>query len=209
MVVAVTILSVLTGLAAGHLWNARRSLSPAVVDGPPDLTTPASSRSEPPSANSDAKRVDDLERDLDPTSLKEPGTRLQTYQTTYSRTIESNEASSADRAAEYPPHGSAVTVTEAQDLLTGTINFQPGSIPSSDTPVDADAPLTIGQDLQVKWQNTWWAGSVVRFEQDGKVRIHYFGWSDSWDEPKSRTELQLDRQAEVRAIDSVYERKGW
>jgi hypothetical protein len=109
----------------------------------------------------------------------------------------------------YPPHGSPLGTEEAHRLLSGKVIFNPGSIASSNVPADPDLPLKIGEDVQVKYGNSWWAGTIVGPEPDGRVRIHYFGWADSWDEAKTRAELQVDRNARVRALDSTYMRKGW
>ena len=107
-----------------------------------------------------------------------------------------------------PPHNSPISPEQAHALLTGQIHFNPTAIPGSDIPIAPDTPLAVGQDLQVKWGNDWWAGTVLSFEPDGRIRIHYFGWADSWDEPKTRTELQLDRQARVHALDRTYVRQS-
>lgn len=107
-----------------------------------------------------------------------------------------------------PERGSILTPEEAHRLLTDAIQFNPQSIPSSGDRVLPDTPLVVGQDLQVKWGNTWWAGTIVGLEADGRVRVHYFGWSSSYDELKTRSELQLDRHARVRAIDGSYKREG-
>ncbi len=107
-----------------------------------------------------------------------------------------------------PPAGSAILPDQAHQLLTGTVRFDPQSIPSSGTPVAPDTRLDLGQDLQVLWGGNWWAASIRGFEPDGKVRIHYFGWADTWDEAKDRSELQLDLAARVHALDSTYKR-GW
>jgi hypothetical protein len=108
-----------------------------------------------------------------------------------------------------PPQGGPLLAEDAHRLLAGTVIFNPKSIPSSNTPVELDTPLDLGQDLQIKWGGTWWAGSILGFEPDGRVRIHYFGWASSYDELKSRSELQLDRTARVRALESTYVRTGW
>jgi hypothetical protein len=57
--------------------------------------------------------------------------------------------------AEFPPHGSPLRPEEAHRLLSGTIIFNPKSIPSSDRAIEPDTPLDVGQDLQVKYGGTW------------------------------------------------------
>jgi hypothetical protein len=109
----------------------------------------------------------------------------------------------------YPTHGGPLLPEQAHWLLAEKVLFSPNSIASSNVPVGPDTQLFVGQDLQVKWGETWWAGTVVGMEAEGKVRIHYFGWAASWDEVKTRAELQLDKGARVRALDSTYVRKNW
>jgi hypothetical protein len=116
---------------------------------------------------------------------------------------------SAPAEVGFPLHGGPLLPEEAHRLLSGTINFNPVAIPSSNVAIEPDTPLELGQDLQVKYGGTWWAGTILGFEPDGRVRIHYFGWAASWDEAKSRAELQLDSAARVRALDSTYVRKNW
>jgi hypothetical protein len=108
--------------------------------------------------------------------------------------------------AAYPPHDSSLHPEEAHRLLSGTIIFNPRAIQSSNVPIEPHALLVPGQDLQVKYGSTWWAGTVLGLEKDGRVRIHYFGWADSWDELKTRAELQVDSDVRVRALDSTYKR---
>ena len=110
---------------------------------------------------------------------------------------------------DYPPHGGPLLPEEAHRLLSGKVIFNPAAIPSSNIAIGPDTLLAQGQDLQVKYGSTWWAGTILGFEPDGRVRIHYFGWAASWDEPKARAELQLDTNARVRALDSTYVRKNW
>jgi hypothetical protein len=120
---------------------------------------------------------------------------------------DSKEAAASDNW-QPPARGSKLSPEEAHRLLSGTIQFNPGSIQSSGIPVGQDTPLLIGQDLQVKYGGTWWAASIVGLEPDGRVRIHYFGWADSYDEVKSRAELQLDPDVRLRALDGSFVRDG-
>ncbi len=39
-----------------------------------------------------------------------------------------------------------------------------------------------GQAVEVLWNGTWYASSIVRVNGNGTYRIHYTGWADSWDE---------------------------
>jgi hypothetical protein len=123
--------------------------------------------------------------------------------------LSSQSSESDSEESRFPPHGSPLSPEEAHRLLSGTVIFNPKSIPSSDRAIEPDTPLEVGQDLQVKYGGTWWSGTILAFEPDGRVRIHYYGWADSWDEPKTRAELQWDVDARVHALDSTYVREGW
>lgn len=60
------------------------------------------------------------------------------------------------------------------------------------TPAPAPAPMvaappaapayTVGQAVQVEWRGSWYAAHILAVEPAGTYRIHYDGWSDSWDE---------------------------
>lgn len=106
-----------------------------------------------------------------------------------------------------PPRGEELTPDQAHRLLSGTVLFQPSPIKSSNVPVTADTMLSVGQHVQVQWGGQWWAGTIRGLGDDGQIRIHYFGWADSWDEGKTREELQLDPTAPLQAVDTVYRRR--
>jgi hypothetical protein len=72
-----------------------------------------------------------------------------------------------------------------------------GSMPGlpvapSGRPIDPDAVLEPGTPILVEWCGSWWRANVVCSEPDGRVRIHYAGWGDNWDETVPRTRLQED-----------------
>jgi hypothetical protein len=46
----------------------------------------------------------------------------------------------------------------------------------------ADSGLKAGDAVRVEWGGTWWPAEVVAVRKDGKVKIHYTGWSSDWDE---------------------------
>jgi hypothetical protein len=59
--------------------------------------------------------------------------------------------------------------------------------------VPIDAPLAVGELLQVMWGNRWWGAKVLATRPEGSVKIRYVGWSSSWDEWVRRDRLQFDR----------------
>ena len=61
----------------------------------------------------------------------------------------------------------------------------PGLVP------DATTPLTVGQSVQVEWNGSWYEGSILALRDDGRVRIHYEGWAQSYDEDVTRDRLRV------------------
>ncbi len=76
---------------------------------------------------------------------------------------------------------SAATPTAA-----GRASPQPATTATNElTPVPADAKLQVGDKFKAKWGNKWWDVEVVKVQEDGKVKIHYTGWGDNWDEVRA------------------------
>ena len=63
---------------------------------------------------------------------------------------------------------------------------------STETPLGAQpsaaGQLVPGQAVSVYWGSRWYDATVLTAQPDGRVRIHYDGWADSWDE-----DVTLDR----------------
>lgn len=57
----------------------------------------------------------------------------------------------------------------------------PGSGSSSGSGGAARPSFRVGQAVQVLSQGTWYPARVLRVDQ-GRYRVHYEGWADSWDE---------------------------
>ncbi len=75
---------------------------------------------------------------------------------------------------------------------SGGINYDgPHSIPSSGRRIDATTPLEVGQIVQVQEHRQWYPADVLKVNDNGTVRIHYRGWSDTWDEDVPRSRIQL------------------
>ena len=45
----------------------------------------------------------------------------------------------------------------------------------------ATSPFAVGDAVEVKWKSSWYPASVLE-TKNGKYKIHYDGYSDSWDE---------------------------
>lgn len=50
--------------------------------------------------------------------------------------------------------------------------------------------LAVGQNVEVLWNGTWYAASILALLPDGTVRIHYTGWASSWDENVTRDRIR-------------------
>lgn len=105
---------------------------------------------------------------------------------------------------EAPPRGQPITAAQRAQLMREDVAFNPGRIESSETPVTEDTALTAGQDIQIKWNGTWWAGLITGIEPDGMVRVRYFGWGSYPEEIVPRSDLQWDPAARARALEATY-----
>lgn len=67
----------------------------------------------------------------------------------------------------------------------------PGAVQETGRSVDAETELYVGQILLVRDSNAWYPADVVELLDEGRVRIHFRGWSSSWDKAVARSVLQL------------------
>jgi hypothetical protein len=67
-------------------------------------------------------------------------------------------------------------------------------------PVTRDTPLEVDDPLWVEWNGTWYEGTVVSVLRNGRVRIHYVGWDDSFDEVVPRKRLRLGAPPEESEV---------
>jgi hypothetical protein len=51
----------------------------------------------------------------------------------------------------------------------------------SDTTETPAAAWKAGDKVDIEWKGSWWQGEVLEVK-DGKYKVHYTGWSNSWDE---------------------------
>jgi hypothetical protein len=74
---------------------------------------------------------------------------------------------------------------------------------ASATAINDDTPLSVGTMLQGQWAGIWWSAQVVAVNADKTVRIHYPGWSDSWDETVPRSRLRFAPEGDEEAVSSM------
>ena len=62
----------------------------------------------------------------------------------------------------------------------------------------------VGAEVAVKWKGQWYDATILAVESPGRYRIHYDGWSSSWDET-----VGTSRIAERGAVTSSGAGCGW
>jgi len=68
-----------------------------------------------------------------------------------------------------------------------TTSEDDGDVAPNGDPPEA-AAWKVGDAVDVEWKRQWWKATILSVEGEGKYKIHYVGWSSSWDEtvPASR-----------------------
>jgi hypothetical protein len=105
------------------------------------------------------------------------------------------EARGSSRKRARPPSKSRpLDLILPDDLPDITITFSPPTRkkPAGSISVDSQTPLTIGSAVLCNeggWG--WYPAEVIAFEPDGRVKVHYPGWEDSWDVSVPREELRV------------------
>lgn len=62
-----------------------------------------------------------------------------------------------------------------------------------------DYEIKKGDKFQAKWAGQWYPVEIVGLEPDGKVKIHWIGYTDNWDQVVPRTELfRIDEKPPVQ-----------
>lgn len=64
----------------------------------------------------------------------------------------------------------------------------PSSIPERAIPVSELVP---GRAVWIEWNGGWYAGSVLALESSDRVRVHYDGWAEAFDESVPLSRLRL------------------
>lgn len=65
---------------------------------------------------------------------------------------------------------------EAQAMAQGAA---PKEAPQAAAPAGA---FVVGDPVSVKWKGKWWPASVIEIGRNGRWKIHYDGYDNSWDE---------------------------
>lgn len=70
-------------------------------------------------------------------------------------------------------------------------------------PVDPATPLPVGTRLLAEWAGKWLAVEVLELKADGKVRIHWVGWGNQFDEDLPRHRLRFPLGARIPQADAA------
>jgi beta-lactamase regulating signal transducer with metallopeptidase domain len=97
----------------------------------------------------------------------------------------------AKQAAEAAAAQAAANPPDAGTALPPSGYNGPHFVPSTGRAVAADTALFVGQIVQVQDSGAWYAADVLELLDDGQVRIHFRGWSDTWDKAVPRGQIQL------------------
>jgi hypothetical protein len=81
-------------------------------------------------------------------------------------------------------------VTELAPLPGGVGGGLPPAAGSPGEQVTEQTPLQVGDKLLAHWAGQWHSVRVLELRSDGKVKIHWDGWADSWDDYVSRSQLR-------------------
>ena len=81
---------------------------------------------------------------------------------------------------------SVLVLVGAGCVTTTPSTAQPQAAPQA----AASAGYTVGQNVEVEWNGTWYPSAILKVNSDGTYRIHYTGWADSWDEDVSKSRIR-------------------
>lgn len=70
-------------------------------------------------------------------------------------------------------------------------------------PVEGSTPLPAGTRLLAEWAGKWLAVEVLEAKPDGKVRIHWVGWGNQFDEDLPRHRLRFPLGAKIPQADQA------
>lgn len=105
----------------------------------------------------------------------------------------------AASSATSTPSGTANPLTGTPPVgsppASGTTPAPPGNTPPQGTPVTATTFVAPGMMLESQFGGQWLRVEVLAVLPDGKVRIHWVGYADSFDEDIARDRLRLPATA--------------
>ncbi len=117
--------------------------------------------------------------------------REQNVATTYPLTL-TCKLLSADELRQMDEQAASARAEHERQQVQKAANYEgPAPVTASGRALEEDMPLKPGDLVLVQWQSQWYAGDVLEVQDDGKVKVHFRGWGEQWDEAVSRERLQL------------------
>jgi len=83
-----------------------------------------------------------------------------------------------------------VVFTATGDVAAPATGASAVSLPTG-RPVEPDTAITPGTRLLAEWTGKWLAVDVLEVKPDGKIRIHWVGWADQFNEDVDRSRLRF------------------
>ena len=56
---------------------------------------------------------------------------------------------------------------------------------------------SVGDQVEVEWAGSWYKASILQILTNGRVKVHYIGWSDSWDEVVPLNRVRREKPAKT------------
>lgn len=81
--------------------------------------------------------------------------------------------------------------------FVASVKVLPGGtapVPENLEPVTASTPLVKGALLKAEWGSKWLDVTVLDVLDSGRVRIHWDGWNNVWDEDRNRESLMVTKE---------------
>jgi len=68
-------------------------------------------------------------------------------------------------------------------------------VPFTKPIVSSGNVYSVGDQVEVEWAGSWYKASVLQILTNGRVKVHYIGWSDSWDEVVPLNRVRREKPA--------------
>ena len=68
-------------------------------------------------------------------------------------------------------------------------------VPFTKPIVSSGNVYSVGDQVEVEWAGSWYKASILQILTNGRVKVHYIGWSDSWDEVVPLNRVRREKPA--------------
>jgi hypothetical protein len=67
----------------------------------------------------------------------------------------------------------------------------PPDVETPGKPIDENTELAVGSKMLCDWAGKWRQVVILKVLETGEFRVHWEGWSDTWDEDVARSRLRF------------------